>query len=311
MKIDLKREVPNIRRLLRVFRSTIRPGPIASTSAPRRTCFGDLIDWIILTKTVLITGASSGVGAATTTLFAAKGWNVVAASRSIGKFEPGEKMLPLVLDVTDRTAIAEAIQKTRDRFGGLDVLVNNAGIGLAGPLEAVTDQQLRAVFDTNFFGVAAMIQAVVPLMRFQKSGTIINVTSITGRLGLPFMSPYDATKFAVEGLSESLQYELSLFGVKIKVVEPGGVKTAFAHQWARHDAYEPLHQNLINKMTAGAAKARGPEGVASVIFKAAIDRSARFRYAANGSGVFLALHRFLPARLWRGIVRAAFMNRHD
>jgi NAD(P)-dependent dehydrogenase (short-subunit alcohol dehydrogenase family) len=264
-----------------------------------------------MTKTVLVTGASSGVGEATARLFAAKGWNVVAASRSTGKFDPGEKMLPLFLDVTDKATIADAIEKTRHRFGGLDVLVNNAGIGLAGPLEAVTDRQLRAIFDTNFFGVAAMIQAVVPLMRRQKSGTIINVTSITGRLGLPFMSPYDATKFAVEGLSESLRYELSLFGVRVKVVEPGGVKTAFAHEWARHDAYEPFHQKLIDQMTAGAAKARGPRGVASVIFKAANDRSARFRYTANGSGAFLALHHLLPERVWRGIVRSAFMKRHD
>jgi NAD(P)-dependent dehydrogenase (short-subunit alcohol dehydrogenase family) len=262
-----------------------------------------------MTKTILVTGASSGVGEATAKLFAAKGWNVVAASRSVGEFESGEKMFPLCLDVTDKAAIAEAVEKTRHRFGGLDVLVNNAGIGLGGPLEAVTDQQLRAIFDTNFFAVATMIQAVTPLMRLQKSGTIINVTSITGRLSLPLMSPYDATKFAVEGLSESLLYELSLFGVRVKLVEPGGVKTAFAHQWARHDAYEPLHQKLIDKMTAGAATARGPHGVATVIFKAATDRSARFRYAANGSGAFLALHRLLPERVWRRIVRSAFMKR--
>ena len=115
-----------------------------------------------MTKTILVTGASSGVGEATARLFAAKGWNVVAASRSTGKFDPGEKMLPLFLDVTDKATIADAIEKTRHRFGGLDVLVNNAGIGLAGPLEAVTDRQLRAIFDTNFFGVAAMIQAVAP-----------------------------------------------------------------------------------------------------------------------------------------------------
>jgi NAD(P)-dependent dehydrogenase (short-subunit alcohol dehydrogenase family) len=210
-----------------------------------------------MTKTVFVTGTSSGVGEATARLFATKGWNVAAASRSAGKFESGDKMLPLFLDVTDREAIAEAIEKTRHRFGGVDVLVNNAGIGLGGPLEAVTDQQLRKIFDTNFFGVAAMIQAVAPLMRLQKSGTIINVTSITGRLGLPFMSPYDATKFAVEGLSESLLYELSLFGVRVKLVEPGGVKTAFAHPWARHDAYEPHHRKLIDKLTAGAATAPG------------------------------------------------------
>jgi NAD(P)-dependent dehydrogenase (short-subunit alcohol dehydrogenase family) len=261
-----------------------------------------------MTKTIFVTGASSGVGEATARLFAAKGWNVVAASRSVGKFESGKKMLPLSLDVTDRAAIAEAVETTRHRFGGLDVLVNNAGIGLGGPLEAVTDRQLRAIFDTNFFGVAMMIQAVVPLMRRQKSGTIINVTSITGRLGLPFMSPYDATKFAVEGLSESLLYELSLFGVRVKLVEPGGVKTAFAHEWARHDAYEPLHRKLIDKMTAGAATARGPHGVATVILKAATDRSARLRYTANGSGAFLALHRLLPARVWHGIVRSAFLK---
>jgi NADP-dependent 3-hydroxy acid dehydrogenase YdfG len=118
-----------------------------------------------MTKTIFITGASSGVGEATAKLFAAKGWNVVAASRPVGKFESGQKMLPLSLDVTDKEAIAEAIEKTRHRFGGVDVLVNDAGIGMGGPLEAVTDQQLRAV--------------------------------------------------------------------RVKLVEPGGVKTAFVHEWAR------------------------------------------------------------------------------
>jgi NAD(P)-dependent dehydrogenase (short-subunit alcohol dehydrogenase family) len=170
----------------------LKPQPRSSdgsNTAPGTRSFRRSWNWIIMTKTILVTGASSGVGEATAKLFAAKGWNVVAASRSMGKFQPGEKMLPLFLDVTDKAAIAGAIEKTRHRFGGLDVLVNNAGIGLAGPLEAVTDQQLRAIFDTNFFGVAAMIQAVVPLMRRQKSGTIINVTSITGRLGLPSCRP--------------------------------------------------------------------------------------------------------------------------
>jgi NAD(P)-dependent dehydrogenase (short-subunit alcohol dehydrogenase family) len=265
-----------------------------------------------MAKTVLITGASSGIGKASAQLFAQRGWNVVATSRTPSKFglwSAAERIVTIELDVNEERSIARAVTAAEARYGGIDVLVNNAGVGLAGPLEGVSIEQLRRIFEANFFGVAAMCKAVIPHMRQRKSGTIVNVTSIMGRVGLPFLSPYNASKFAVEGLSESLSSELALIGVRMKIVEPGGVKTAFAHEWHRHDAYEPKLGGLIDKMTAGLKTAKGPDGVAHVIFKAATGRSKRLRYTANGSGPLLMLNQILPRVLWRAIIRSAFLGR--
>jgi NAD(P)-dependent dehydrogenase (short-subunit alcohol dehydrogenase family) len=264
-------------------------------------------------KTVLITGASSGVGEATARLFFNRGWNVMATSRSMptfsGRTVDSEKAT-FRLDVTDEVSIAAAVAETNRRFGGIDALINNAGVGLAGPLEAIAPAQIERLFATNFFGAAAVMRAVIPQMRERGDGIIINVTSITGRVGLPFMSPYDASKFAIEGMSESLRYELEPFGIRIKLVEPGGVKSAFAHEWVRHPAYEPVVSRLIGKLTAGAAAAAGPEGVARILFTAATDGSRRFRYTANGGGIALFLNRILPERGWRALVRRVFLNPH-
>jgi len=137
---------------------------------------------------------------------------------------------------------------------------------------------------------------------------IVNVTSITGRLGLPFMAPYDSTKFALEGLSESLSYELGSVGIRVKLVEPGGVKTGFSHKWVRNPLYNPALDSLIDKMAIGATKAEGPEGVAQAIFRAASDPSARLRYTANGSGPMILLNRLLPPSVWRGMVASSFLG---
>ena len=145
-------------------------------------------------------------------------------------------------------------------------------------------------------------------LRERESGVIVNVTSITGRVGLPFMSPYDSTKFALEGLSESLSYELGTVGIRVKLVEPGGVRTAFSHKWVRNPLYNPALDGLIAKMEAGAAKAKGPEGVAQAIFKAATDLSARLRYTANGSGPLIMLNRLLPPSVWRSMVASSLLK---
>ena len=263
-----------------------------------------------MTKTVIITGASSGVGKACAELFYRSGWNVVATARAIatlGFLPDTDQTLKLRIDVTNESSIVDAMTAAIHRFGSIDVLVNNAGIGLGGAFESITDNELRDIFSVNFFGAASAIRAVAPLMRRQRAGVIVNVTSITGRLGLPFMGSYDATKFALEGLSESLRYEFSLVGVRIKLVEPGGVKTRFAHKWIRNDAYEPILGQFIDKMTKGATEAKGPEKVAEMVFKAATDRSRKLRYTVNGSGPFIYLHRLLPDAIWRRLVASAFL----
>jgi NAD(P)-dependent dehydrogenase (short-subunit alcohol dehydrogenase family) len=263
-------------------------------------------------KTVLITGASSGVGEATAQLFARNDWNVVASARAverIGVWADQPNIARLAMDVTDQAGVRAAMASASARFGGLDALVNNAGAGLAGAFEAISEADLKAVYEVNFFGAARTISAAIPFLRESRSGVIVNVTSITGRVGLPFMAPYDSTKFALEGLSESLSYELGMVGIRVKLVEPGGIRTAFSHKWVRSPLYGPALDGLIKKMEAGATKARGPEGVAQVIFRAATDDSPRLRYTANGSGPLILLNRLLPPSVWRGMVISNFLNR--
>jgi NAD(P)-dependent dehydrogenase (short-subunit alcohol dehydrogenase family) len=262
-------------------------------------------------KTVLITGASSGVGEATARLFAHKGWNVVASARAverIGGWADQPNIARLAMDVTDEAGVQAAVASAAARFGGLDALVNNAGAGLAGAFESIDEADLKAVFEVNLFGPARTIRAAIPHLRERKSGVIVNVTSITGRLGLPFMAPYDSTKFALEGLSESLSYEFGTVGIRVKLVEPGGVKTTFSHKWVRNPLYNPMLDGLIAKMEAGAATAKGPEGVAQAIFRAANDPSTRLRYTANGSGPLILLNRLLPPSIWRAMVAASFLK---
>jgi NAD(P)-dependent dehydrogenase (short-subunit alcohol dehydrogenase family) len=261
-------------------------------------------------NTVLITGASSGVGEATAQLFARRGWNVVASARAVEQiagWADQPNIARLAMDVTDEAGVQAAVTSAAARFGGLDALVNNAGAGLAGAFESISEADLKAVFEVNVFGAARTIRAAIPLLRMRKAGVIVNVTSITGRVGLPFMAPYDSTKFALEGLSESLSYELSTVGIRVRLVEPGGIKTAFSHKWIRNPLY-PALDRLIDKMNVGATQAKGPEGVAEAIFRAANDRSSRLRYTANGSGPLILLNRLLPASVWRGMVVSNFLS---
>jgi NAD(P)-dependent dehydrogenase (short-subunit alcohol dehydrogenase family) len=262
-------------------------------------------------KTVLITGASSGVGETTARLFAREGWNVVASARAvdrIGGWADQPNIARLAMDVTDESAVQAGVASAAARFGGLDALVNNAGAGLAGAFESISEADLKAVFEVNLFGPARTIRAAIPHLRTSGSGVIVNVTSITGRVGLPFMAPYDSTKFALEGLSESLSYELSTVGIRVKLVEPGGVKTAFSHKWVRNPLYDPALNDLIDTMAVGVTKAKGPEGVAQAIFTAATDPSPRLRYTANGSGPLILLNRLLPSSVWKGMVASRFLG---
>jgi NAD(P)-dependent dehydrogenase (short-subunit alcohol dehydrogenase family) len=266
-----------------------------------------------MAKTVLITGSSSGIGRATAQLFAARGWNVSATARNPGSLETWKgvpNVLALGLDVTNEASIGVAVSATAARFGTIDVLVNNAGYGLFGPLEGIPPGQFEAQFRTNVFGAVAMIRHVLPLMRVRHSGTIVNVSSAAGRFGSAFLSPYTATKYAIEGLSESLRFELKAFGVRVKLVEPGHFKSDFLTrnlQWSEHIAYEPQVSNMKAWVARSVDGVPGPEEVAEVIYKAATDHSGRLRYLANAR-LLLAMHAILPDLLWRWMVGAG-MNR--
>lgn len=174
-------------------------------------------------KTILVTGASTGVGAATIDLFAHRGWNAIATMRrpASSNSEKRDNVLHLPLDVTDHSSIEKALADGGKHFGSIDVVVNNAGYGEFGVFEAIDDNKIRANFEVNVFGVMNVIRAILPAWRKRKSGTIINVSSAGGIIGLPAIGFYLSTKFALEGFSESIWYELDALGICLKIVEPG------------------------------------------------------------------------------------------
>jgi NAD(P)-dependent dehydrogenase (short-subunit alcohol dehydrogenase family) len=238
-------------------------------------------------QTVLITGASSGFGKETVKLFHQKGWNVVATMRTPdASFSALDGVLVVRLDVTDKASIASAFAAAERHFGGVDVLVNNAGFGTLGALEAASDEVIRQQFEVNFFGLIDVTKVVLPGMRARKSGVIINVSSIGGRVTFPFCSLYHATKFAVEGLTESLQYELNPLGIRLKIVEPGGYKTNFAGRSMSFygtggiDAYEAPFNKFLAQVERWPMSENIGE-VADVIFAAATDGSEQLRYLSG------------------------------
>jgi NAD(P)-dependent dehydrogenase (short-subunit alcohol dehydrogenase family) len=244
-------------------------------------------------KTIFITGASSGLGKAAARLFQSKGWNVIATMRSPEKeseLNQLENVTLLPLDVTNNTQVKQVIGEVTDH-GHVDVVLNNAGYGLIGPLEALSDEQIGQQINTNLFGVINITKALVPHLREKLSGVIINVTSSFGLLSFPTCSVYSATKFAVDGFSEGLAHELAQFGVQVKVVAPGGMQTDFtgrSMQGGIHDAY----QQLVAKVSEGysedqVANYTKPEDVAQVIFEAATDGQDRLRYVAGKDAIAL------------------------
>ena len=237
-------------------------------------------------KTVLITGASSGFGRAAVKLFHQKGWNVIATMRSPEKeteLSAISGVLVTRLDVTDKHSIHEAIQAGTRQFGQIDVLVNNAGFGTLGALEAAPEEVIRQQFEVNFFGLIEVAKAILPGMRTNKSGTIINVSSVGGRITFPFCTLYHATKFAVEGLTESLQYELNPLGIRLKLVEPGGYKTDFAGRSMSIfgvggiDDYQQPFDRFLGKLAQWPMSENIGE-VAEAIYEAASDGTEKLRY---------------------------------
>lgn len=240
-----------------------------------------------MARTVLITGASSGIGRETALRFAREGWNVAATMRSPEK-ETDLNRLPGVicpaLDVTRPETIAAAIDATLARFGRIDAVVNNAGYGLIGPFETFSESQIERQFQTNVFGLMAVTRAVLPHLRAQRDGVIVNVASFAGRSIFPYYSVYHASKWAVEGFSDSLQYEVKPYGIRVKIIEPGIVKTEF---WGRSTdranatgvtAYDDGRPVLDLIDEAAGLIATQPADVAGAVWRAANDTSSRQRY---------------------------------
>jgi NAD(P)-dependent dehydrogenase (short-subunit alcohol dehydrogenase family) len=245
-------------------------------------------------RTVLITGASSGFGRAATLRFAEEGWNVIATMRQP---EAGadlarlDRVLVTRLDVQDRASIGQAIASGLERFGGIDVLINNAGFGLFGIFESTPREKIQEQFDVNVFGVMDVTRAILPHFRQRQAGVIINVSSGAGVFGLPMISLYNASKFALEGFSESLSYELLPQGIVVKIVEPGGViSTRFSERSAQEATQQAPTPADYEAFTAAMMKVfdglrserlASAEDVAAVLFEAASDGTDRLRYLAT------------------------------
>ena len=251
-------------------------------------------------QTVLITGTSSGYGKATAELFLDRGWNVVATMRQpkpdiFGSESDRLKVLPL--DITNSGSVSKAIAEAISIFGAIDVLVNNAGIGVVGAFEATPIATVREVFETNTFGVMAMVHAVLPLFRERKCGVVVNVTSSVTLARMPLAAAYTASKAAIEGFTGSLAFEVEWFNVRVKLVEPGyAPSTRFTSNGASRmrglipEAYAPFAEPIFAAFDQPAAVTTESD-VAEAVWRAANDTTGQLRFPAGADALALAQSR--------------------
>jgi NAD(P)-dependent dehydrogenase (short-subunit alcohol dehydrogenase family) len=256
----------------------------------------------------LVTGASSGIGKAAALALAAAGFEVVGTSRNASRVPAHDSVTFLDLDVTSDESVTAVVQRVIERFGRLDVLINNAGIGSAGAGEESSVAQAQSVFNINVFGVIRMTKAVLPYMRAQGAGRIINISSVLGFVPAPYMALYGASKHAVEGYSESLDHEVREHGVRVLLVEPAYTKTGFEGNSVRADTPLPVyaHQRHVFDDVLAAAMKDGdePATVAKVIAAAATDPKPKLRYTAGPiAGRVSTLRRIVPARAFDKQIR--------
>lgn len=259
-------------------------------------------------KIALVTGASSGIGQATAERLAKAGYTVYGTSRR-GGAAGGRSFEMLTLDVTSDASVADAVAQLMQREGRIDLLVNNAGFGVApAGAEESSIAQAQSIFDTNFFGIVRMTRAVLPHMRSQGTGRIINIGSVLGLLPMPYGALYAATKHAIEGYSESLDHELRTWGIRVSVIEPAYTNTPFDANFlqpdAMLDAYGEARAAVSQRVKEVMATADKPGIVAEVVLKAASADRPRLRYAAGGlAGRLTWLRRFAPAGLMDAGIR--------
>jgi NADP-dependent 3-hydroxy acid dehydrogenase YdfG len=245
-----------------------------------------------MSNTILITGSSSGIGKETAKLFHSQGWNVVATMRAPDKEQELtelDNVFVTRLDVTDDDSIKSAIDEGIKTFGKIGVLLNNAGYAAYGPLEAFDKSRIQRQYDTNVIGLMETTKSILPHFRANKSGIIVNISSIAGKMTFPLGALYHGTKFAVEGLSESLHFELEPIGIKVKIIEPGLIATDFAKRsldFANDESlqeYQPVVLKLIKAFSGQAyqAQASPASAVADVIWKAVTDGTNTLRYTVG------------------------------
>jgi len=270
--------------------------------------------------TVLITGASAGIGRATAVRLAGRGHHVIATGRNTTALEQIRrtakgKVDTLVLDVTSAASVDGARKDVEAICGqsGLDVLINNAGYTLAGPLESVGDAEIKAQFETNVFGPLRTIRAFLPAMRTRRRGRIVNISSIVGRLALPFFGPYNATKHALEALSDALRNEVRPFGIEVVLIEPGGISTGFSETersaleaYGADGAYAAQIKKVIAFQKDVGRNAAKPEVAARAIVRAVEAKRPRARYVVPflQNRALIALAEFLPTEASDAVIQS-------
>lgn len=269
-----------------------------------------------MSKVILITGASTGIGKETAKLFQSKGWNVIATMRkpeNETELNTLDNVLVTRLDVLDVASIQKAVNDGIARFGKIDVLVNNAGYGAYGPLESFSREKILRQFNTNVIGLLDVTKALLPHFRQNKGGVIINISSVGGKITFPLGALYHGTKFAVEGISESLNYEVEQFGGKVKLVEPGSIATDFAGRSFDFSNDESLseYQLIVGKIMAAlptmVANASPSSVVAEVIYEAATDGKNQLRYiAGEDAKVWIANRKQLDDDTFIGGIKTQF-----
>ena len=274
-----------------------------------------------VSKAVLITGCSSGIGYATAERLADVGWKVYATARNVESIAPlqarGCTLLPL--DVTDETSMRQAVKEIEQDEGAVGVLVNNAGYSQSGAVEAVPMDKVRSQFETNVFGLVRMCQLVLPGMRRQGYGRLVNVSSMGGKLTLPGAGHYHATKHAVEALSDALRFEVEGFGIKVSVIEPGLIKSGFADaavgsmDGPEDGPYTGFDEAVARATTENYERgpisrlAGQPETVAEAIERAISARSPRSRYVVTPSAhLFMWLRSLLPDSVWDAVLKTSY-----
>lgn len=263
-------------------------------------------------KVVLVTGVTSGIGAATASLLSEQGFRVFGTTRRVNGSSAGLKNAELVqLDVCDHESVRSCVRTVLDRAGRIDALVNNAGRALIGSSEETSIEEAKELFETNFFGILRMIQAVLPSMREQRSGRIVNISSVVGFLPAPYMGIYAASKHALEGYSESLDHEVRQFWIRVCLVEPGFTRTNLDQNGqlaGQHfAAYAKDRESAREAVRASIARGASPARVASVVWEALKSRSPRLRYPAGREAKVLSLLKKLaPAQLLDRGIRKQF-----
>ena len=257
--------------------------------------------------TALVTGTSTGIGLETAFYFADRGYRVFAGARKPEPIENRPNILPVKLDVDQDESVRACVAEVLKEAGAIDVLVNNAGVGLAGAVEMVPLERVRRIFETNFFGAVRMMQAVLPSMRDRRSGTVVNVTSMMGHVTLGCHGFYSATKFALAAVSESLAIEVKPLGVKVAIIEPGVILTPI---WNKAEAMMPdghPYQQAMGRLFRifGAQMDGGtkPDVVARAIYEAVCEGATKLRYAVGlDAEVIVAARDRMTAREWAALL---------